>query len=96
MEEEFRVMNQFTQQFSVEHLAAMIKDVTECKVSHIPNPRVEQENHYYNAKHSALEDLGLDPIYLTSIIIKNMYDAVRKRSDDIDTSVIMPTVRWRR
>ena len=93
---EFRVMNQFTQQFSVEHLAAMIKDATECKIEHIPNPRVEQEDHYYNAKHSALEDLGLDPVYITDSIIKKMYSVVKKYSDNIDTNIIMPTVRWRR
>ena len=27
----------------------------------IPNPRVEAEEHYYNAKHSKLQELGLEP-----------------------------------
>ena len=31
------------------------------QVVSVPNPRVEQEEHYYNAKHSKLEELGLKP-----------------------------------
>ena len=33
----------------------------EVRVEHIPDPRVEAEEHYYNAKHSKLIDLGLKP-----------------------------------
>jgi len=29
------------------------------EIDHIPDPRVEAEQHYYNAKHSKLVDLGL-------------------------------------
>jgi UDP-sulfoquinovose synthase len=31
------------------------------QVQNVPNPRVEAEEHYYNAKHSKLQDLGLEP-----------------------------------
>ena len=97
-EGEFRVMNQFTQQFSIYDLAHMVSEGIgrRNEVQHIPNPRVEEEDHYYNAKHSALEDLGLDPIYINSGIIKSMYDAVKRFHDNIDKDVIMPTVEWKR
>lgn len=53
---EMRVFNQFTEQFSVNDLARIV--TTEGKklglnvdVVSIPNPRVEAEEHYYNAKY---------------------------------------------
>jgi len=50
---EFRVFDQFTEQFSVLELAHMVQaaskkmglDVT---IQHVPDPRVEKEEHYYN------------------------------------------------
>src|SRR5271157_3000594 len=61
---EFRVFNQFTEQFSVLELARMVQTAgkkldLEVQVEHIPDPRVEAEEHYYNAKHSKLIELGL-------------------------------------
>jgi hypothetical protein len=34
------------------------------QVTNVPNPRVEAEEHYYNAKNTKLQDLGLKPHYL--------------------------------
>src|SRR5262249_43426672 len=50
---EFRVFNQFTEQFSVLDLALMVQRVgkeagLEVEVRHLQNPRVELEEHYYN------------------------------------------------
>lgn len=42
------------------------------QVSSIPNPRVEAEEHYYNAKHSKMEDLGLQP----HLLADNMVDSL--------------------
>jgi len=61
---EFRVFNQFTEQFSVLELAEMVKSVAgqmgvKVEIDHVPDPRVELESHYFNAKHSKLADLGL-------------------------------------
>lgn len=30
-------------------------------MTNVPNPRVEAEEHYYNAKNTKLQDLGLKP-----------------------------------
>ena len=61
---ECRVFNQFTEQFSVLQLADMVQAAgnklgLKVEVNHLPDPRVEAEEHYYNAKHSKLVDLGL-------------------------------------
>lgn len=95
-EGEFRVMNQFTQQFSILDLARMVSDLTGVEWSCIPNPRVEMEDHYYNAKHSALEDLGLTPQLLDNETLETMYRVVYKERRRINKDVIMPTVRWKR
>ena len=36
------------------------------------NPRVEAEEHYYNAKHSKLQDLGLQPHLLGDNMVETL------------------------
>ena len=74
---EFRVFNQFTEQFSVNDLAAIVtregaKLGLNVAVQSVPNPRVEAEEHYYNAKHSKLEALGLQPHLLSDNLIDSL------------------------
>ena len=38
----------------------------------VPNPRVEKEEHYYNAKHTKLAELGLEPHLLGDNIIDSL------------------------
>ena len=38
----------------------------------VPNPRVELEEHYYNAKHSKLTELGLQPHLLSDNLIDSL------------------------
>src|SRR5271154_2898065 len=71
---ECRVFNQFTEQFSVLELAKMVQAAAwklgmRVKIEHLPTPRVESEEHYYNAKHSQLIDLGLQPHYLSDSLL---------------------------
>ena len=42
------------------------------QVKSVPNPRVEAEEHYYNAKHTQLLDLGLEPHLLGDNIIDSL------------------------
>ena len=94
-EGEFRVFNQFTETWSILGLAQLVQSVTTCKIQNIPNPRVEDEDHYYNAKNSALTDLGLDPHLLTVQTIKDMYRSIWKHRKNIHVDRLMPTVKWR-
>lgn len=97
---EFRVLNQFTEQFSVLDLAERVVRVgkqrkLDVKMEHMANPRVEAEEHYYNAKHSALLALGLEPNLLTDDVVDNMIASVQAASDRIDLEVIGAQVKWR-
>ncbi len=72
---EFRVFNQFTEQFSVLQLAELVRDARaahggETIIEHLPNPRFEKDTHFYNAKHQLLVDLGLKPHQLRSTLIE--------------------------
>ena len=63
---DYRVFNQFTEQFTVGELAERVKKAAEelghtVEIQNFPNPRVELEEHYYNAANTKLHDLGLEP-----------------------------------
>ena len=96
---EFRVFNQFTEQFSVMDLAEKVKSAGEraglnVTINHIANPRVEQEDHYYNAKHTKLVDMGLDPILLTDEVTDSMLKSVLANCGHVDPHVFLPRITW--
>ena len=96
---DFRVFNQFTEQFSVMDLAKKVRDSAlraglKVEINHLANPRVELEDHYYNAKHTKLIDLGLKPNLLTEDTIDAMLLRVRKNIDQVDPTIIAPTIKW--
>jgi UDP-sulfoquinovose synthase len=97
---EMRVYNQFTEQFSVGQLADMVADAADklgltARIERVPNPRVEAEEHYYNAKHTKLLDLGLEPHYLSESLLDSIMNIAIEYRDAVDLSQIMPTVSWR-
>lgn len=98
---ECRVFNQFTEQFSVLDLAHMVQAAGKklgltVHVDHLPDPRVEAEEHYYNAKHSKLIELGLEPHYLSDSLLDSLMNVALKYRDRIDSSVMLPRVNWRK
>ena len=98
---EFRVFNQFTEQFSVLELAHMVQAASqkmglEVTIQHVPDPRVEKEEHYYNAKHSKLLDLGLQPHFLSESLLDSLVNIAVHYRDRIDKEQFMPRVDWRR
>ena len=98
---EMRVYNQFTEQFSIMDLANLVqaagKDAgLDVEVEHLDNPRVELEEHYYNATHTKLLDLGLEPHLLSDTLVEHVFDVIDEHRDRIDESHILPTqANWR-
>jgi len=100
LEGEFRVFNQFTEQFSVLELAHMVQSAASemgfrVEVNHLPDPRVEAEEHYYNAKHSKLIELGLQPHLLSDSLLDSLMNIAARYGSRIDPSVMTPQVNWR-
>ena len=97
---EFRVFNQFTEQFSVLELAQMVQIAGQrlglnVTVAHLPDPRVEAEEHYYNAKHTRLTELGLKPHLLSESLLDSLLNIAMQHRDRVDTSLLLPRVNWR-
>jgi len=97
---ECRVYNQFTEQFSVLDIALKVREAgrdlgMKVEIDHIPDPRVEAEQHYYNAKHSKLLDLGLQPHYLSESLLDSLMNIALKYRDRVDPTIMLPQVNWR-
>jgi UDP-sulfoquinovose synthase len=97
---ECRVFNQFTEQFSILELARMVRTAGEklgltIEVDHLSDPRVEAEQHYYNAKHSKLIELGLEPHLLSDSLLDSLMNVALKYRDRIDLAVMLPQINWR-
>jgi UDP-sulfoquinovose synthase len=96
---EFRVFNQFTEQFSVLELAELVKGAGEhlgyeVSIDHVENPRVEKEEHYYHAIHTKLIDLGLQPTLLGEELVESMIHAIERHKGHVIESSIDPHTRW--
>jgi UDP-sulfoquinovose synthase len=97
---ECRVFNQFTERFSILDIAHMVEAAgkkmgLQVEINHLPNPRVEAEEHYYNAKHSKLIDLGLEPHFLSHSLLDSLMNIAVKYRDRIDPALFLPQVNWR-
>jgi UDP-sulfoquinovose synthase len=96
---EFRVFNQFTEQFSVAELADLVRQAGnhlgyEVEVQNVENPRVELESHYYNATHTKLLDLGLEPTLLGEELVESIIHAIERYKDRVIADAIEPRTRW--
>ena len=96
-EGEYRVFNQFTETFSVLDFANMVAEAFsgEVKIEHTELVRVEKEEHYYNAVHTRLLDLGLKPHLLSKETLQSMLAMVERFKDRIDPKAFLATVNWR-
>jgi UDP-sulfoquinovose synthase len=97
---EFRVFNQFTEQFSVLELAELVKRSAaelglEVSIDHVDNPRTEKEDHYYNAAHTKLLDLGLQPTYLGEELVGSTLETIIRHKERVIKHAIAPKTRWR-
>src|SRR5690242_20239621 len=96
---ECRVYNQFTEQFSVLQIAELVQSAAKklgrkVEIKHLPTPRVEAEEHYYNAKHSKLIDLGLKPHYLSESLLDSLFNIALQYKDRVETANFLPQVNW--
>lgn len=96
---ELRILNQFTELFTVNEMAEKVKRVGDqmglnVQVKNIDNPRKEKEDHYYNAHYHGFKDMGLKPHLLTDEVLATMLETVRRYKNNIDSSKIMPRVSW--
>jgi len=97
---DFRVFNQFTEQFRVSELAELVQKCAaevghEVEVQQFPNPRVELEEHYYNPVHTKLLDLGLEPHLLGEELVRSMLKIIESYKSRVIERAIVPRTRWK-
>ena len=99
---EYRVVNQFDQQYNVTELAKKIKTIGDKKglqvdIGSFENPRVEKEKHYYKADHNKLRELGFKATREIDDEINSMLDDLIKYKDRIEKKKesIVKAIKWR-
>ena len=97
---ELRILNQFTETFTVNQLAEQVQRVgtglgLRVDVKNLVNPRKEMEEHYYNPAHRGLSELGLKPHLMTDEVVAAMLEQVLRHGNRIVVERILPRVRWR-
>src|SRR5271166_277273 len=97
---EFRVFNQFTEQFTIMELAGLVKRAGDAlgyavEIDRYANPRVEAEQHYYRAVNEKLLGLGLQPHYLGDELVRSMLTVIARHRHRVIMDAIEPSVRWR-
>ena len=102
-ENEYRVVNQFDEQYNVAELAQKIQTAGNKKdlnvqIQKFENPRLEKENHYYKADHNILKELGFKPTRLIDDEIDMMLDDLIIYKDRINEKrdSIIKFLRWQR
>jgi UDP-sulfoquinovose synthase len=94
---EYRVFNQFTEEFSVRQLAELVQQLRPgTRIEYLDNPRTEAPEHYYHAANTKLLDLGLKPHKLSDTLIENVFAVVERHRNRVNLAAIRPAVNWRR
>ena len=96
---ELRILNQFTETFSVSQLAEMVAEAggemgLDVVINNIENPRKEKEEHYYNPARTGFTELGLKPTLLSNSILVSFMKKIADHQESIEVEQIMPRVRW--
>ncbi len=94
-----QVFNQITEQFSVLQLAEKVVQAGEAlgihaEINHVENPRIEAEEHYYNATHTRLFELGLQPHFLSESLLDSLLNVAVHYKERIDARHIAPVTTW--
>ncbi len=98
---EYRVFNQFEECYTVTELAELVKEVgeeigLEVTIHHYENPRIEQEEHYYNPDRNHLIALGYKPSHDVKAEVRVMLQDLQAHKDRIRAyeHILVPDIRW--
>ena len=99
---EYRVINQFDEQYQVSELAQRVKAIGDKKglnveIQNVENPRVEKEEHYYKVDHEHLKKLGFKATRHVDDEINIMLEDLNKFKDRINEKkeAIVQVLKWR-
>ena len=103
VDENYRVVNQFDEQYNVTDLANRVKKIGDKKglevtIENIENPRNEKEVHYYKADHTKLRDLGFKATRSIDEEIGYILDDLIPHKDRImkNEKAIVQQIKWKK
>lgn len=99
---EYRVINQFDEQYKISELAERVQKIgnkkgLDVEIKNVENPRVELEEHYYKADHEKLRKIGFKPTRNIDDEINIMLDDLLVHKDRINEKkeAIRKVLTWR-
>lgn len=100
---EYRVLNQFDEAYSVNQLAERTREIArefslEARIEHLPNPRVESEDHYYHPIHEKLPAMGYRRTRELGEVMRELFRDLLKHRRRLERkrAVVLPATDWRR
>jgi UDP-sulfoquinovose synthase len=100
-EGEYRVFNQFEEVYNVYELAEKVKSVGDrhglnVQINPLENPRIEEEEHYYNPDHQHLLDLGYQPTHDMETELELVLNDLAPHRERIEAreDCLVPKIRW--
>lgn len=96
---ELRIFNQIMETLSVNQIAEQTLRVGQARghnveIRALENPRKEAEEHYYNPAYQGLQDIGVEPHYLTDQVMDEFFQLVEEFQENIRTDVIFRGIKW--
>lgn len=96
---QLKIYNQFVDTLTVNQIAELVVSAAadaniNATCQTVPNPRREKEEHYYHAKNEGFYKLGLKPQHFDTENILKIINEVLRYKDMIDTSKVLPKVKW--
>lgn len=98
---EYRTWNQYESVYSIQELAMAVSDAAyedhriSSGITHLPNPRNEADEHYYNPTCETLHKLGYIPDTNLRKNISTLIGRLLPYKDNVNKHVIAPTTTWR-
>lgn len=99
---EHRVLNQLEEIYSINYLAETVvseyrAEGRDAAIAHVPNPRVEAEDHPYDVEHRKLMDLGYKPTGDLKGEVRSILEDMEANRIALHSTreAIMPKTQWR-
>ena len=97
---EYRVVNQIEDYYDLTDLAQNVKKIAKefginAKISNIKNPRIENEDNYYNPTHKKLLQLGYQPTSNMERELRIMFEDIIRFKNRIKKEVLIPRISWK-